>query len=117
MKTQAPAEKNHFFARSATPITNGVLQRKCACGSHMGAGGECKGCAAKKGVLQRKLTIGASNDPLEQEADRVTNQVMSTPLNSAINRTPPKIQRFTSQASDGLNTGVASENGKNRTLS
>lgn len=93
---------------SLIPPRQGILQRKCACGSHTNTGGECKECAAKKGVLQRKLTIGASNDPLEQEADRVADQVMSAPLNSAINRTPPKIQRFTRQASDGLNTAPAS---------
>lgn len=30
-------------------------------------------------LLQAKLTIGASNDPLEQEADRVADQVMAAP--------------------------------------
>ena len=93
---------------SLTPPRQGILQRKCACGSHTSGGGKCKECAAKKGVLQRKLTIGASNDLLEQEADRVADQVMSTPLNSAINRTLPKIQRFTGQTSDGLNTAPPS---------
>ncbi len=86
----------------------GILQRKCACGSHTSTGGQCEECAAKREVLQRKLAIGASNDPLEQEADRVADQVMSTPLNSAINRMPPKIQRFTGQANDGLNTAPPS---------
>jgi len=93
---------------SLVPSVRGMLQRKCACGSHTSMGGECKECAAKKGMLQRKLMIGASNDPLEQEADRVADQVMSTPLTSAINRTPPKIQRLTGQASDGLNTAPPS---------
>lgn len=93
---------------SLTLPRQGILQRKCACGSHTSMGGECKECAAKKEMVQRKLTIGASNDPLEQEADRVADQVMSTPLNSTINRTPPKIQRFTGQASDGLNTALPS---------
>lgn len=86
----------------------GILQRKCACGSHTSAGGECEECVAKKGILQRKLAIGDSNDPLEQEADRVADQVMSTPLNLAINRTPPKIQRFTGQENDGMNTAPPS---------
>jgi len=31
------------------------------------------------GVMQRKLAIGAVNDPLEHEADRVADQVMRTP--------------------------------------
>lgn len=93
---------------SLVPSVRGMLQRKCTCGSHINMGGQCDKCAAKKGVLQRKLTIGASNDPLEQEADWVADQIMSTPLNSAINRTPPKIQRLTGQTSDGLNTAPPS---------
>ena len=53
-----------------------VLQRQCACGSPTASlTGECTECASKK-FLQPKLTIGASNDPLEQEADRVAEQVM-----------------------------------------
>jgi hypothetical protein len=35
--------------------------------------------------LQRKFTIGASNDPLEQEADRVANQVMAASSHSVVN--------------------------------
>lgn len=31
------------------------------------------------GVLQAKLTIGPANDPFEQEADRVANEIMSMP--------------------------------------
>lgn len=59
------------------PSQGTVLQRKCACGSSAGLGGECEAC--KKKQLQAKLTIGASNDPLEQEADQVAEQVMRMP--------------------------------------
>ena len=68
-----------------TPTTNtlsrgSILQRKCeSCGQHTLAGGECAGCARKKSVLQRKLTIGASNDPLEREAERTAAEVMRMP--------------------------------------
>ena len=51
----------------------------------------------KNGGLQRKLAIGASNDPLEQEADRVADQVMEDATHSAISGTPPRIQRFLGQ--------------------
>lgn len=44
--------------------------------------------------MQAKLSIGASNDPLEQEADRVADQVMSAAIDPTINSTPPRIQRF-----------------------
>lgn len=43
--------------------TQGILQRKCACGKQTVAGGECAECKKKENSLQRKLTIGASNDP------------------------------------------------------
>jgi hypothetical protein len=82
---------------SFTPIPTGLLQRKCnSCGQHQIAGGECTNCQAKSS-LQRKLTIGASNDPLEQEADRVADLVMSASPNSVVNGTPPQIQRFMGQ--------------------
>ena len=44
-----------------------LLQRKCACGGSASSSlsGECAECSKKK--LQRKLSIGASNDPLEQK--------------------------------------------------
>jgi hypothetical protein len=55
-----------------------VLQRKCACGNSASElTGECTECQREKAVgLQRKLAIGAANDPLEHEADRVAEQVI-----------------------------------------
>lgn len=90
------------------PSSQRTLQRKCACGNHAMAGGQCEECAKKKSILQRKLAIGASNDPLEQEADRVADQVMSMPLSSKVNVIPPRIQRFSGQASEGLETAPPS---------
>ena len=83
------------------PPAQGILQRKCACGNQTVAVGECAECKKKKNSLQRKLTIGASNDPLEQEADRVADQVLAVPAHSLVNATPPRIQRFTGQANAG----------------
>jgi outer membrane protein OmpA-like peptidoglycan-associated protein len=48
--------------------------------------------------LQRKLAIGASNDPLEREADQVANQVMATPTHSTINSALLRIQHYAGQA-------------------
>jgi hypothetical protein len=39
---------------SAAPSHGAILQRKCACGNHTMAGGECESCKGKKGLLQRK---------------------------------------------------------------
>jgi len=75
----------------------GMLQRMCACGNKTIAGGECTECAKKKSGLQRKLAVGASNDPLELEADRVADQVMATPAHHAVNSAPLRIQRFSGQ--------------------
>lgn len=92
-----------------------VLQRKCACGNHTVAGGNCRECENKEHSLKRetsgirqpgasklqtKLAIGAVNDPLEQEADRVTDQVMAKRAHPGISNTPPRIQRFSGQSND-----------------
>ena len=47
--------------------------------------------------LQKKLSVGASNDPLEQEADRVADQVLASSAPSAASGAPLRIQRFTAQ--------------------
>ncbi|MEO6422899.1 MAG: DUF4157 domain-containing protein, partial [Candidatus Nitrotoga sp.] len=57
---------------------------------------------------QAKLTIGASNDPLEQEADRVADQVLAAPAHSAVSGAVPSIQRFTRQSTDDAGTAPAS---------
>jgi hypothetical protein len=108
MSAQLQTESKVPIGKAFTPVPTGLLQRKCACGSHTMAGSECEECSKNKGVLQRKLMIGASTDPLEQEADRVADQVMSAPLNSKVNAIPPRIQRFSGQASEGLGTAPPS---------
>jgi Domain of unknown function (DUF4157) len=52
-------------------------------------------------MIQAKLTIGESDDPLEREADRVADQVLAAPVNSTVSTAPHHIQRFTGQASGG----------------
>lgn len=86
----------------------GMLQRKCACGNKTVASGECPECAKKKNRLQRKLTIGANNDPLEREADRVADQVMGMSTNSSIGSAPLRIQRLTIQPTEQAGTVPAS---------
>lgn len=61
-----------------------------------------------KSRLQAKLTIGASNDPLEQEADRVADQVLAASAHSAVSGAAPRIQRFTGQAAGDAGTVPAS---------
>ncbi|MGY6275048.1 eCIS core domain-containing protein [Methylomonas sp. MgM2] len=84
--------------------SNGLLQRKCACGRHTPVGGECEECAKTKRTLQRKLTIGAADDPLEREADRIADQVMAAPMQGWLSRAPVRVQRFS-----GMSSGQATE--------
>jgi hypothetical protein len=92
-----------FIARRDFP-----LQRKYACGSSTSSlTGECAECKSKQRP-QTKLTIGASNDPLEREADQVADQVLAAPADSAVSGVPPHIQRFTGQATGQADTAPAS---------
>lgn len=55
MATQLQIESKAPSGRSFTPTPTGLLQRKCACGSHTMADGECEECK-KKQLFQRKAT-------------------------------------------------------------
>ncbi|MEO6422898.1 MAG: DUF4157 domain-containing protein, partial [Candidatus Nitrotoga sp.] len=90
---QNSATKSH--TTSDMPYLILLLQRKCACSGSASSSlsGECAECSKNK--LQRKFSIGASNDPLEREADRVADQMLATPIHSAISGATPSIQRFT----------------------
>jgi hypothetical protein len=76
--------KTESFLRPA----KGMLQRTCACGNHTAAGGECAQCAKNRSGLQPKLAIGATNDPLEQEADRAADQAVAALAPFALRLSP-----------------------------
>jgi hypothetical protein len=59
-------------------------------------------------VLQKQLAIGAADDPLEREADRVADQVMAGPEHSAVKGAPVRIQRFTGQGGGQMDSAPAS---------
>lgn len=85
-----------------------LLQRKCACGSPTASlTGECADCKSKK-HLQTKLAIGASHDPLELEAERVADHVMTAPADISMGHTRPRIQRATGQSNVPAATAPAS---------
>jgi hypothetical protein len=57
---------------TSAAITRTVLQRNCACGNHMMAGGECAECSKKNRLgLQTKLKVNEPDGIYEQEADRI----------------------------------------------
>ncbi len=56
MNTQLKIQRKATFAQTSylTPAGSGILQRKCTCGNHTVAGGECAECHKKR--LQRMAT-------------------------------------------------------------
>ena len=73
------------------------LQRKCACGNPAASlGEECAACSRAQSLGgQARLTVGASNDPLEQEADRAAAQVLgSAGKPSMQTSSPPHLSRL-----------------------
>jgi Domain of unknown function (DUF4157) len=86
------------------PARSGLLQRKCACGSHTSGNSECAECGKKKLGLQRKLRVGASNDPLESEADRIAEQVMTTPAHPRVSSVARRIQRASGPSTGATET-------------
>lgn len=110
MSVVAPLQNAAVKPQPSGSLVHGalLLQRQCACGSPTSSlTGKCEECKGKKD-LQAKLTIGASNDPLEQEADRVADQVLAMPTQPAIGGAPPRIQRFSGQLSGQMDTVPAS---------
>ena len=86
-----------------------LLQRKCQCGATAQALGAaaCPQCEDKK-KLQKKLTIGSSNDPLEREADRVADQVLAAPARFATSAATPSIHRLAWPSAGGFDGVPAS---------
>jgi hypothetical protein len=73
-----------------------LLQRKCACGApKTPLGKTCEDC--RPHGLQRKLSMGASNDPLEAEADRIADQVLAMPTRPGVSSAPAQVQRVAEQ--------------------
>ena len=104
--------KSDFMLQSKTPTAKlepsftrpsaRILQRKCACGGKVVAGGECAECRNKR--LQTKPAVNQPGDRFEHEADRMANFVVQggkqAPLLS--NRSLGALQR------DQQNTSSAS---------
>lgn len=77
-------------------VAGPLLRRKCACGAHNHGNADCPACSRKHHALQRKLSIGASNDPLEIEADHIADRVTATPAHASVRNVMDGIQRSTS---------------------
>jgi len=95
-------------AASFAPIRGGVLQRKCACGGTPGPTGECEECRKKRLALQTKPKFNEPGNTYEQEADRIADQVMTTPADPAVSGAPPAIRRFSGQSNGRMDSVPAS---------
>lgn len=97
--------QEHASTDQLLPPPQNVLQRKCDCGNHTVAGGQCTECAKKKnsaavqtsqGPAQRKLMVGHASDHSEREADKVADHVSRADSSSA--SAPPRLEGNTSPA-------------------
>jgi Domain of unknown function (DUF4157)/Putative peptidoglycan binding domain len=56
-----------------------MLQRKCACGNHTVAGGECEGCSKKNGLLQRAARGPEHNTQSSGGVPPIVREVLGSP--------------------------------------
>ena len=75
----------------ARPAIAGQLQRKCACGAAHDEDDMCEDCKAR--AVQKKLAVGASEDPLELEADRIAEDVVSGSRHPTLTGSSVRAQR------------------------
>jgi len=71
MNKQATAVAGKSRTPSFTPTSRLILQRKCACGNDVHAGGQCAACASKTSTLQRKAERSHAVDEIPAIVDRV----------------------------------------------
>lgn len=64
-------------AAAITNVASGVLQRKCACGTHTIAGGECASC--QKGKTSATLRRAATNVQPVNEVPPIMHEVLRSP--------------------------------------
>jgi hypothetical protein len=62
---------------SLTPISGGLLQRKCACGQHTISGGECNECSTDRGTAS--LRRSAVTDSVSDEIPPIMHEVLRSP--------------------------------------
>ena len=107
--TNMTSTKSHDEARSINPaIMATAIKSNCACG------GGCPRCKSKNGdiafalqhrqFIKNNIEIGAANDPQEQEADDVADQVLNSSRHSFTSETPLHLKRKSGQSSMQLSS-------------
>lgn len=75
MSERAQDQITRSSAGPFTPVAGGLLQRKCACGTHTMSGGQCPDCKDNEGVLQRKASLSADFSAVPP----IVNEVLRSP--------------------------------------
>ena len=76
IRLQTQVKARSVLPLSFTPVQTGFLQRKCACGQHIIAGGECTECRQKRlGMMQRAAVSAA---PVSS-VPAIVHEVLSSP--------------------------------------
>jgi hypothetical protein len=74
MNAQLRFQTSSFLPQSSATVKTGLLQRKCACGTHTVAGDKCDECKNKQGVLQRK----SSDNSQHSEVPPIVHEVLNS---------------------------------------
>ena len=102
MKTASASAAPAVAAKASAPL---LLQRRCTCGNRS-QGGDCDQCSKRK--IQRKgLSLGATDSPLEAEADRIADLV--TRGGSAAPQGGAPLQVSRADAGEGSGDAVPAE--------
>ena len=62
------------------------------------------------GAIQTRLTVNEPGDVYEQEADRISGEVLASPAHPAVSGAPPHIQRFSGQSNGQMDAVPTSVN-------
>ena len=73
------AAKITAIADVALPASRGVLQRKCACGTHTPGGGECETCSKHGRSLQREASHSSSPATHPSSVPPIVHDVLRRP--------------------------------------
>lgn len=79
MNTRLQNQSKGLRTPGILPVPSGLLQRKCACGNHTIAGGECGSCSKKHLLLQRATQNSEVGTRNSWRVPPIVHRVLSSP--------------------------------------
>src|SRR5574341_533869 len=76
MSSQKAVQTRTPIQNPAPNVANGILQRKCACGQHTIAGGECEACGKKR---EARLQSPSIDNTEVEEIPGIVRNVLRSP--------------------------------------